>query len=436
MSETVLLRFLSSGLIDVGGDDAKLAKLQATAAEVAGLLKKHPAKTPNYSLIAFDPQAPSSDPTILEVLEVLKKQWPTYVNTFASTPVGVLRPLILDALAEASHDDDRVAVAFVACARNVLPFMETGNEQAIWADVVEKIESDVDHRAEQEWATPANISIGQLALQSPAQLKVSSGSGKVDKDALLAKLIAGAGGNPVSNPHWPQNNPTAWAQSLGTQFAEAISEAIDNAVAQNKVASIDLSATMQQITSAVSGYVSDVIGSVDGATAGLQRRTNLIWWKQALFSPSTRKSYRSFEPTIAAALMALDLYQQIPMFSPASVSAFLEEAVRSLQTSVPNSGRMLKDLLRVTTENSSLAPLRDEAAKLYHSPSGRCPISALIGHPEKIIGLSDGGLVNLIGIETETSLTDAQWASWIFRDLQAGRATKEQPKKRNGKGAA
>ena len=37
--------FLGTGLIDVGGDDAKLAKLQATAAEVAVLLKKHPAKT-------------------------------------------------------------------------------------------------------------------------------------------------------------------------------------------------------------------------------------------------------------------------------------------------------------------------------------------------------------------------------------------------------
>ncbi len=204
MSETVLLRFLSSGLIDVGGDDAKLAKLQATAAEVTALLKKHPSKTQNYSLIAFDPQAPPSDPAILEVLELLEKQWPTYVNTFVSTPVGVLRPLILDALVEASHNDDRVAVAFVACARNVLPFMETGNEQAIWADVVEKIESDVDHRAEQEWATPASISIEQLALQSPAQLKVTSGSGNVDKDALRTKLIAGAGGNQGANPYWPQ----------------------------------------------------------------------------------------------------------------------------------------------------------------------------------------------------------------------------------------
>ena len=35
MSETVLLRFLESGLINVGGDDAKLEKLRATAEAVS-----------------------------------------------------------------------------------------------------------------------------------------------------------------------------------------------------------------------------------------------------------------------------------------------------------------------------------------------------------------------------------------------------------------
>ena len=33
--------------------------------------------------------------------------------------------------------------------------------------------------------------------------------------------------------------------------------------------------------------------AVSGATAGLQRRTNLIWWKETLYSPSARVSYRS-----------------------------------------------------------------------------------------------------------------------------------------------
>jgi hypothetical protein len=36
----VLIRFLSSGLLDVKGDDAKLEKLQTTAADLSAALKK------------------------------------------------------------------------------------------------------------------------------------------------------------------------------------------------------------------------------------------------------------------------------------------------------------------------------------------------------------------------------------------------------------
>jgi hypothetical protein len=126
MSETVLLRFLSSGLVDVGGDDAKLGKLQATSAAIALVLKKAPSKVPNYSLIAFDSNAPSADPVVVEALNALKEIWPTYVNTFASTPVAVLRAIILDALVEAAREDERAAVAFSTSARNILQFMERG----------------------------------------------------------------------------------------------------------------------------------------------------------------------------------------------------------------------------------------------------------------------------------------------------------------------
>ena len=38
MSDQILLRFLSAGLIDVGGDDAKLAKLKETASDLATAL--------------------------------------------------------------------------------------------------------------------------------------------------------------------------------------------------------------------------------------------------------------------------------------------------------------------------------------------------------------------------------------------------------------
>ncbi len=98
MAIDVLIRFLSAGLLEVQGDDAKLEKLQATAADLSDVLKKIPSKSASFSLIAFDPTSPEDDPVIQEAIEALQNRWPTYINTFSDTPVSVIRALLLDAL--------------------------------------------------------------------------------------------------------------------------------------------------------------------------------------------------------------------------------------------------------------------------------------------------------------------------------------------------
>jgi len=432
MSETVLLRFLESGLVNVGGDDAKLGKLQATAAAVSAVLKKTPSKVPSYALIAFDPDAPATDPAVVEVLASLKEQWPTYVNTFASAPISVLRAIILDALVEAAREDDRVAVAVVANARNILQFMETGNESVIWVDVVNQIESSVDARAEEEWSTPSSIEIGQLQPEAVAEIKIGNSAVTVNRDSLKQSFRTAA----RANNQFPQNNPQAWANNFGDLFADSLAEILDEISAKAKVGAVNLSAPLQQVTSKVSTYVTEAMKAFNSATFGLQRRTNLIWWKQALYSPSKQSSYRSFPRTTAAALMAFDLYQQLPMFSPASVAAFLEEAVHALPVTQGSEQRTLIEILREASADVSLDVLRVEAAKLFAIPSGRSPLLALVAHPEKLSALKGEELRAITGVPLDVLISDAQWASWLFRDLQSGRATKEQPKKRGAKGAA
>jgi hypothetical protein len=432
MSDSVLLRFLSGGLVNVGGDDTKLEKLQATSQGVAGILKKHPSKVPNYSLIAFDPEAPPDDPVTLEVLGILKEAWPTYVNTFASTPIQVLRAIILDALVSSAQEDERVAVAVAACARSVLPFMETGNEFSIWLDVVDKIEDSVDRRAEEEWSTPAGIDIPPFAASAISPIKVGNSAVKIDREAFKQQFSSAAQGAGGFNIH----NPMPWFHSFANALADPIAETLDKVSANAKVNAVDLSTPLQELGKAVSSYVSSAVKAFGTATAGLQRRTNLIWWKQSLYSLSKRKSYRTFPRTVAASLMAFDLYQQIPMFSPASVSAFLEEAIHSLPESNDPSGRPLKEIVAETCVDPSVDVLRTEASKLFAVPNGRSPILALIGHSSGHASSSDLDLRKVVGVSPDVRITDAQWASWIFRDLQAGRASKEQPKKRNGKGQA
>jgi hypothetical protein len=85
VAKDILIRFLNAGLIDVGGDDAKLGKLKETAADLATALKKAPSKAAPFALIAFDPEAPVCDSVVKEVVEALQRRWATYVNTFSGT---------------------------------------------------------------------------------------------------------------------------------------------------------------------------------------------------------------------------------------------------------------------------------------------------------------------------------------------------------------
>ena len=442
MSDDVLLTFLEKGLIDVGGDDDKLGHLSQTAGDLSGILKKTPAKASPFALVAFDPGAPATDPTIAEVENALRKRWQTYVNTFADTPVTVFRAMLLEALIRAAGDNDTVAVAFVASARNVLPFMEVGGEQEIWGEIVSEIERKVEARAEREWATPASITIPEIKFDSPSVAEIDISSKKVNANSLSQKLQAAAGPasrvpnqNPREtggNPHWSQDTSGQWIYEYGTRTAEAVGEAINQAIGSLSVEGIDLPGITEDMIKVMSGHLTTTLQAVSGATAGLQRRTNLLWWKEALFSPSARMSYRDMSPFDAAVLMALDMHRQIPTLSPASVAAFLRETVIALPTIDQEQKAPIRELVEKIRDAGVLSELRTEAGKLVTAPMGRGSILALIGHPDAVPQIDDRRFRDLVGVKPDTALTLPDWSVWIFRELQAARAATEAsaPKRR------
>jgi GTPase-associated system helical domain len=426
----ILIRFLGAGLINVGGDDAKLEKLQETSGDLSESLKQTPSKAASFSLIAFDPEAPENDPVIKEAVQALQNRWPTYVNTFASTPIVVIRAVLLDALTKAAVDDDNIGLAFVTSARNVLPLMEAGNEVGIWAEAVKEIERQVNIRAEADWSTPESISVTALKYSAPAAIKISQQSVKVDRQALTSKIAAASGPNNASqatqgNPYWPHNQPQQWVTEFSTRMAEAIGGIIENVALETKIAPIDLSTTLKDLSSAVSKHVDETLKAVSAATAGLQRRTNLIWWKETLYSPSIQISYREMPCSVAAALMAFDLSQQVPTFSPSSVAAFLHEAVLNLPSCEADKEWPLTNLVREALEADQLTPLREAAKQLITETTGRGPILGILLHGNNLPALDDEKFRALVGVPAVTLLTVPQWATWIFRELQAARASQD-----------
>ena len=442
MNDDVLLNFLSKGLINVGGDDDKLGHLRQTAVDLAGILEETPAKACPFALVAFDPHVPTTDPTVIEVEDALRKRWQTYVNTFSDTPVTVFRAMLLDALTSACGRNDTVAAAFVASARNVLPYMEVGDEQELWAYIVADIEERVEERSEREWATPASISVPDIKLKPPATDEIRIASKKVNTASLSQKLMAAAGPHFNSpeqgqvetqgNPQWPQNDPHAWNYEFGSRTAQTVGDAITRAVEGLSIEGVDLPAFTTDTARAISDHLTKTLQAVSTAAAGLQRRTNLLWWKEALFSPSARISYRELSPADAAVLMAFDMHQQIPTFSPASVAAFLRETVVSLPTLDQDETSSIRELVEKTRDSDVLSQLRTEAANLVSAPAGRCSVLAIIGHPDTMPQLDDPGFRDRIGVKPDTALTLPDWSVWIFRELQAARAVAEAstPKRR------
>jgi hypothetical protein len=428
----ILIRFLSAGLINVGGDDAKLEKLRETATDLAATLKINPSKAAPFALIAFDPEAPTNDPVVREAIDALRNRWTTYVNTFSSTPIEVIRAILLDALVQAANDDDKVGLAFATCARNVLPFMEVGNERMIWADVICQIEQRVDARAETEWATPASITVEPMTFSASKVVEIATTTPLVEVPVLTKLVEAAMGPNNAAgeatggNPYWP-NSGQNWANQFTPKFIELLTETINATTGGLKVNPVDFSGPLGELAKSVSEHVDGALQSVSAATAGLQRRTNLIWWKEALYSPSARASYRGMPTHIAAALMAFDLHKQVPTFSPASVAAFLHETVLSLPLLDTTDRRTLRELLSEASTSEELAALRDAAAELMFEPAGRNLIIGFLGHSSNHPVPDGQPFRDQFGIAAVTPLTVAEWATWLFRELQAARAAQDSP---------
>jgi hypothetical protein len=419
VGDQVLLRFLENGLINVGGDDTKLEKLQLTAADLAATLKKNPAKAMAYSLVAFDPKVPADEPVVAEALDALKKRWTSYHNTFSGKPVAVVRAMLLDALNRSAQEDPKVAVCFSATARNALPFIELGDEKEIWSDVVVAIERLVDEQAEAAWATPSSISVQPLEFTPIQKITIGASAIQFDKGDLETK-IGNAGTQAGGNGYYPHQNPQQWASQFGSIVANALVEAVSKMKTSGQA--IDFNALFQQFAKDVSGNVESALEAVSNATAGLQRRTNLLWWKEAGFSPSMRLSYRDLPITIASPLMAFDLHQQIPTFSPPAVAAFLREAVLCLPTADNQQKYPIRDLLNELCADAKLTDLREATTDLVSPPTGRSPLLSLIGYPDDYAKIDKSAFRSRTGLPPDSSLTAPEWAVWIFREFQAARA--------------
>jgi hypothetical protein len=437
MSTDILQRFLNRRLFDIGPDDTRLDRVRKAAGELASSLLEKRSETVRYALVAFDPDIPTDEPVLADVSKIVENHWNTYLSCFADTPRSLLRAVLLEALRQAQEKDIGIASAVALTARNVLPHFPVSSEREVWDDLVLTAETRSEEQARVEWGTELSPHIPSV---SKSTLKASGiTAAKVDSAALTNKLRSASGpfSPPDSNPHWP-NNPQAWAQEFANRASSGIAEVVDKAFEESSKGTVEANKTLLTSVDAhmkeVSSVIEESLKQVAGSAAGPRLRADLLWWKEALYSPLAKQSYRSYPAAVAALLMAVDLHRQVPTFCPESVEHFLRETVTNLVGS-GGAGKKeptaLSQIIEGFVKGNPPTVVLAELAALRQT-KGRMPLVAFVAGAIAAGTVHGDLFLPAVGVKGNNTFALGDVAVWIFRELQAIRAV-SQPKQKASK---
>jgi hypothetical protein len=408
--------------------------LREAAADVALILKTTPQRTASFAMVAIDSGIEPDEPLVLEVMKVLERRWQSYAGAFTDRKLPtVARAIILHALSSAMSSDS-IAAAVSLTARTMLPCLGEPKDFAIWNGLITDADRRLALRAEREWALPSASVGSDSELKLPALVAIEAP--QVPRNWLAERLGAAAGPHNAENeaykapvnPQFP-NTGQPWSNAFAPIAASAVSSAVDSAL-KTLVQKLNEQQAPEALQTAITSYIRGAAGAVSRNAEGLERRTTLLWWKEALYSPSAQVSYRELGPTVAAALAAADASAQTGPFAPRMAEAFLRETLFAIDGSEFVRERALVDCAHEIA--SAPANVRDVLGSIFasvHQEQGRAPLAALMANAA---ALTPETITQRLGLPGDTAVSPMSLGVWLFRDLQAGAATPAPVKRTRG----
>jgi hypothetical protein len=417
--QTVLEQLLERRLIPVY-DDPTLEKVQAAADELAKKIRIAKVPATAATLVALDPQISPTEPMGDLVMGELRKHWKAVDQKHRDRPMTLVRGILADALHQAGKDPS-VAAIISLTARSYWPYAALHAELDVWEGVLQVLGERAEAAATAAWDVSGNdssIEIAPLRLDS-----VHAKAGGVDT-AFLQRYLAAAAGptatppkgvTPNSGAATPQGYPThaAWADEFGRIATVGTSAAV-NAALKATAESIDLSDAGKSIQEFVQAFATQINAAIRPIHA-TALRTEVLLWRESLYSPSLRSGYRRHSPPVRTLAQACDLHAIVPAHSPLAVESLLEEAARAVGDGEPMT---ISDFLAALVQEipTELALVVGKT----RPQTGRGPLLTLLR--EAIADRSPpGALDQRLGVESTAAVPLHDLAMWVFRDLQADR---------------
>lgn len=417
---SILQEFLQRQLIDISDDDQQLKSMESAAKSLAKTLQSKKGEIIPATLVALDSRISEEDPWIDATWAALKKAWRTAPARYDGVPITELRAILADALARAAKSDRTAASVFWLTAASYAPFAAPGREREVWTDLLGSAGRAHEQAAQEFWGDGRATAAIELVAPPPPP---AANAPQLDATLLAKHLRAGAGprggdaGNIQRNAayNFQQNHQQndIWVEQFGTIASAGIATVVNTALA--KVVEVNSAAALAEWFGEVRASLQTSLASVP-ATA---LRTQLLWWREAGYSPLLEADYSDVEPALLPLAMALDLDRQVPDLCPRSVDTFLGRVVRSELQGRDGDTRWSLDGFLDAMVDAVPDPLTKQLPR-GKPREGRTTLLDLIRRSDGGEA-PDGDLRDRLGVEGSIEVEAPTLARWLFRDLKAER---------------
>jgi GTPase-associated system helical domain len=410
----MLQEFLNANLLPIT-DESYFEKLKKTADQLAKKLTKNKSKILSYTLTSLDPEISPDNPDLIEVKEIITKNWSTFTTNSKDTVVTVIRAVMLEVLEILSKEMEiNLACLIWLSGRNVVKYFNLiGKEKEIVINFLLSLGNQVENVAVENWMLPPDSKFQQLSID----IKEFNGA-LVDK-ATLQKLFAWASGPnddqsvvtfKEPNSVWP-NSGASWSYQFAPKAALAISQEV-NKVLKEQAKQITISQT--QIQEVVNKLLSQLQSEILKRNSLLQMRTQLLWWKESCYSISINQGYRQQENGVLQILLATDYSIFVPTIYPTSANYFLKETHRTLVKDENEKIKISEILKQVELSKEIIKNIFEEPSIIYGRISLHCFIKGLVWGKCTLEQFKA-----LVGFDESVEITLSDFTVWLFHDLQS-----------------
>ncbi|WP_157819328.1 GTPase-associated system all-helical protein GASH [Mariprofundus aestuarium] len=413
MAYPILQAFLDNQFIKTD-DPEHIGYLKKSSTAVLRQLqqKKNRPKVITYTLAALDPTISDDEPIVGDVETLIIKNWPAFRNSVVKTkdtPIAYVRAVILEALSKLSHDEEMAAIIWHT-GRNIISYYKLAGQKEVLVSFLLDIGNRVEETARSNWGAHESIQSVDIKSTLPTVKSVTVNKDSLEKHLMAASAQASVGGE---NPQWASNNAAIWPTFFSERAAEGISKGINAALSIQNESIASISSSIQ---TTLEVNLEQMSSSILKSSLSLNKRSDLLWWKQALYSQRLDSSYRSLAPLSMSTAMAIDLADNVPPIHPKSVDFFLKETLRDVLGEKLEQKVSLAELLGKLQSFSESEKLLLEGfcdAGESRKPFGVSLASLLKG------ATSSDEFFKYTGIDKNAEISLADFTVWLFHDLEA-----------------